>query len=66
MYLAITRAYYIPKLRSLLEKALKSCMICNQTRVKPEVPPVQAIVPEKPLQIWQFDYIGPFPEDTVS
>lgn len=65
MYLAISRSYYIPKLRLTLEKALKNCMICNQTRVKPEPPPIQAIVPLRPLQIWQFDYIGPFPEDTV-
>ena len=41
-------------------------MICNQTRVKPEPPPIQAIVPKKPLEVWQFDYIGLFPEDTVK
>lgn len=65
MFNGINRTYYIPGLRSFLSQELRNCMICNQTRVKPEHPPISAMVPEKPLQIWQFDYIGPFPADTV-
>ena len=66
MYLGITRTYYIPNLRKILLDGLKNCMICNQTKVKPKPSPIQAMVPAKPLSIWQFDYIEPFPEDTVK
>ena len=66
MYLGITRAYYIPNLRKILLDGLKNYMICNQTRMKPKPPPIQAMVPAKPLSIWQFDYIKLFPEDTVK
>lgn len=65
MYLGITRTYFIPGLREFLKAELKKCMVCNQTRVLPEHPPITAMVPEMPLDIWQFDYIGPFPSDTV-
>ena len=65
MYLGIQRTYFVPGLRAFLSGELKKCMVCNQTLVKPEHPPITAMVPEKPLEIWQFDYIGPFPKDTV-
>ena len=66
MYLGIMRTYYILGLRSFLSQELRKCMVCNQTRVKPEHPPISTMMPEKPLEIWQFDYIGPFPADTIS
>jgi transposase InsO family protein len=63
MYEAITRLYYIPQIRRWLSKKLNNCMVCKETRVDPQAPPISAIVPPNPMMVWQGDYIGAFPAD---
>lgn len=63
MYYAISRLYYIPHLKAYIQELLKECQVCRETRVDPEAPPIAAIVPSKPMMVWQADYIGPFPAD---
>ena len=60
---AIGRIYYVPHMRDLIKEKLKDCLVCRETRFEPDAPPISAIVPPRPMQVWQADYIGPFPPD---
>jgi hypothetical protein len=48
------------------KEKLKQCDVCGQTRVKPEAPPLVAVVPSQPCEVWQADYIGYFPADAET
>lgn len=63
---AIRKNYFIPNLRNIITERLRKCSVCCQTRVKASPPPLFAVVPTEPLQIWQADYIGAFPDDSTN
>jgi len=57
--------YYIPNLRTKVEKILKECDVCM--RAAPQVlhPPLKPLVFNKPMECIEVDYFGPLPADVI-
>lgn len=67
VYNSVRQVYYVKNMREWIEHNLQQCKACNfKKNGQDNYVPHYAVLPKKPLEIWQVDFIGSFPADSQT